>query len=57
MCHHSSSRQLHEDSSVRAIAHSDYIYDRFENFNEPVDVVLEAKAKELALLDYLKKFE
>tara|TARA_Y100000004_G_C8865526_1_gene390969 strand:+ start:43 stop:948 length:906 start_codon:yes stop_codon:yes gene_type:complete len=57
MCHHSSSRQLHEDSSARAIAHSDYIYNKFENFNEPVDVVLEAKAKELALLDYLKKFE
>ena len=55
-CHHSNSKKRYEDSSVRANAHSDWYYTPFENFNEPVDVVLECKKKEQALFKYLKDF-
>ena len=55
-CHHSNSKRDYEDSSVRASAHSDWYYTPFENFKEPVDVVLECKKKEQALLKYKKDF-
>ena len=55
-CHHSNSKRNYEDSSVRANAHSDWYYTPFENYGEPVDVVLECKMKEQALLKYRKDF-
>ena len=55
-CHHSNSKKLYEDSSVRASAHSHWYYTPFENFGEEVDVVLECKMKEQALLKYKKDF-
>jgi UV DNA damage endonuclease len=57
ICHHSNSRKLYDDPTARALAHSDYLHTPFENFGEPVDVVLECKAKEQALLKYRKDFE
>jgi UV DNA damage endonuclease len=56
-CHHSNSKKQYEDSSVRANAHSDWYYTPFENFGEEVDVVLECKRKEKALLKYRKDFQ
>ena len=56
-CHHSNSKKLYEDASVRANAHSDWYYTPFENFGEEVDVVLECKRKERALLKYREDFQ
>ena len=55
-CHHSNSRKHYEDSTVSRVAHSDWYYTPFENYGESVDVVLECKKKELALLKYQKDF-
>jgi UV DNA damage endonuclease len=51
-CHHSNSKKNYEDNSVRASAHSDWYYTPFENYRQPVDVVLECKMKEQALFKY-----
>jgi len=56
-CHHSNSRKNYEDSTANKVAHSDWYYTPFENFGESVDVVLECKKKELALLKYKKDFQ
>ena len=53
--HYSSSRKLNEDSSVKVQAHADYIYESIDTFGYDIDVMLECKAKELALLEYRKK--
>ena len=55
-CHHSNSRKQYEDPSVSPVAHSDWYYTPFENYGEPVDVVLECKKKELALKKYYEDF-
>ena len=52
--HYSSCKKLHEDSSVINRAHADYIYETIPTFGYDVDVELEAKAKELALIKYLE---
>jgi UV DNA damage endonuclease len=49
--HYSESKALHENnSSIRAQAHSDFLHKLPNTYNVPVDVMLECKAKELALL-------
>jgi len=53
--HYSSSRRLNEDSSVKVQAHADYIYEKIDTFGYDIDIMLECKAKELALLEYRKK--
>ena len=55
-CHHSNSRKNYEDSTANRVAHSDWYYTPFENYGEDVDVVLECKQKELALLKYRHDF-
>ena len=58
MCHHSNSKKQHEDSACKSIAaHSDYYYTPFDSCGKSVDVALECKAKEIAVFDYLSKFE
>ena len=58
VCHHSNSRKKYEDPSCRSMAaHSDYYYEPFDSCGKSVDVAMEAKAKELAVFDYLQKFE
>jgi len=52
VCHHSNSRKTYEDPSVVPTAHSDYYYEPFVDYNLEVDVVLEAKMKEQALIRY-----
>lgn len=49
--HYSESKALHEnDSSIRLQAHSDFLHTLPNTYGVPVDVMLECKAKELALL-------
>ena len=52
--HYSSCRKLYEDESVVNRAHADYIYELIPTFGYEVDVELEAKAKELAVIKYKK---
>ena len=40
------------DESIRPQAHSDYIVDKINTYGLELDIVIEAKAKELALLEY-----
>lgn len=56
LCHYSSAKKLHEDSSVIMRAHADYIYEHIETYGMDLDIELEAKAKELSLLKYRKEF-
>ena len=55
-CHHSNSKRDYEDPKVAAVSHSSWFYTPFQNYSEPVDVVLECKAKELALFKYRRDF-
>lgn len=55
LCHHSNSRQF-EDKNEKMSVHSDYFYEHFQNFGQPVDVDLECKMKEKALMKYLNDF-
>ena len=54
-CHYSESRrEEHLDESIRAQAHSDLIESTICRYGNEVDVVVEAKHKELAVLNYYK---
>lgn len=55
-CHHSNSRRRYEDPTANKMAHSTWFYTPFESYNELTDVVLECKAKELALFKYRDDF-
>jgi UV DNA damage endonuclease len=54
--HYSSSRKQFEDDKVPEVAHADYIYQYIDLHGREVDVMLEAKAKEQAVLRYLQEF-
>jgi len=56
LCHHSSSKKLHEDNSTTLQTHTDFLYEPFQNFGIDVDVELECKMKDVALLKYRKDF-
>jgi len=54
-CHYSESRRKeHLDESIRAQAHSDLIEGTICRYGNEVDVVVEAKHKELAVFNYYK---
>ena len=53
-CHYSESAFLKEGKKKVHNAHSDYIYDKIENYGHRLDIVIEAKAKENALFKYRK---
>lgn len=56
--HYSESRRLHEsDPSLRPQAHSDYIAGPIRTWGSGADVMIEAKAKERALLAYYRSGE
>ena len=57
LVHYSSCKKIHEDSSVVNRAHADYIYEKVNSYGLSIDVDLEAKAKDHALMNYLKKYE
>ena len=51
--HYSESRSIEqEDDKKRPQAHSDYVYDYIDTYDNRVDIMVEAKAKELAVLKY-----
>jgi len=53
--HYSESKALHEnDSKVKPQAHSDYIKHLPNTYGINVDIMVEAKAKELAILPFIK---
>ena len=54
--HYSSSKRDNEDPTAKKEAHADYLYERINTYGKDVDIVLEAKAKELALLRYREEF-
>ena len=51
-CHYSESACLKEGKKKVLNAHSDYIYDKIDNYGHRLDIVIEAKAKEKALMKY-----
>ena len=53
--HYSESKTL-EDETARAQAHSDYLYSEIKTYGHDLDIVVEAKAKELTVLNYLSNF-
>ena len=44
-------------NKIKVQAHSDYIIDEIKDYDLDIDVVVEAKAKELAVQQYQKKYE
>ena len=52
LCHHSSSKKLHEDASTTVQTHTDFLYEPFQNFGIDVDIELECKMKDVALFKY-----
>ena len=53
--HYSESRNIEQkDNSIMPQAHSDYIYDYINTYENNLDIMVEAKYKELAVLKYLK---
>ena len=48
---------IHENADqTNKRAHADYIYEEINDYGLDLDIELEAKAKELALLQYVKQF-
>lgn len=56
LMHWSSSKRHHEDPTAKVTAHSDYIYDKIDTFNYSVDIEIEAKKKDLAVIKYKQEF-
>lgn len=54
--HMSSSRKI-EDISSKFTAHADLIYEKIEDFGMDFDVEIEAKSKDIAVLNYRSKFK
>lgn len=56
--HYSESKSVHENNSkINPRAHSDFISNFIDTYGIDVDIMIEAKAKEQALLEYRKKFQ
>lgn len=50
--HYSSCRKTFENFEAKAQAHADYIYEKINDYGYAVDIEVEAKAKELAVIKY-----
>ena len=55
--HYSSCKKTFEDASVIARSHADYIYEKIKTYDSNIDIEVEAKAKDLAVFQYLKNCE
>lgn len=51
--HYSSSRRDLEDANARKEAHADFVYEKINTYGKDVDIVLESKMKELAVMRYI----
>jgi len=56
LCHHSSSKKLHEDEKVILSAHADFLYESFDSCGFELDIELECKQKDIAIKKYIKDF-
>lgn len=54
---HMSSPKTLEDTKSKQTAHADYIYEEIQTYGLDFDVEIEAKAKDLAVIKYLKEFK
>ncbi len=54
--HFSSSRRQYEDPTAKKEAHADFIYEPINTYGKEIDIVLEAKMKEMAVKKYIKDF-
>ena len=55
--HYSESKALHESNyKIKPQAHSDYISNYIDTYGNDVDIMIEAKAKELCLIKYSNEF-
>ena len=51
--HYSESRSIEQaDEKIRPQAHSDYVYDKIDTYGNTIDIMIEAKRKELAVQKY-----
>jgi len=57
LTHYSSSKKTFEDSAVIARSHADYVYEKINTYGLTFDIEVEAKAKDLAVLQYRKNCE
>lgn len=55
--HYSSCRRTFEDHECKAQAHADYVYEKINDYGIAVDIDVEAKGKDLAVLKYIKERE
>jgi UV DNA damage endonuclease len=55
LVHYSSCKKTFEDPNSNPRAHADWIYEKINTYGLYMDIELEAKAKELAVLDYLRR--
>ena len=54
IAHYSESKSLHEGNiKIKPQAHSDYIENLPNTYNNNIDIMVESKAKELSLLDFI----
>lgn len=54
--HYSESAQKERGNSVQLRAHSEYIYDKIDFYEKDIDIIVEAKAKEKAVLKYWRTY-
>ncbi len=54
--HYSSSKKKYEDAAALEAAHADLVYQPVRSYGKQVDIMLEAKAKEIAVLKYREDF-
>ena len=53
--HWSSSMKTYENAEAKSVAHADYIYDAFEDWETGGWFMCESKAKELSILEYWER--
>ena len=54
--HYSSCRKTFEDPECRVQAHADWVYEKINTYGSAVDIELECKKKNIALLKYMESY-